>query len=448
MKYFLSLFLSLNVAVCVSAQFVHKIKADSVLITNDSCNAELNLENSTKHINGFLYNKGNGRTEFKKGLVKINDSLYIIGGDTLNTRSNISFGSSGQIPYTNGSANNFSYSSGLTCNGNTLTIGSSSSPSIVPSHTIRFSTPHDVQSRVESPNGTAYLSLSENSAQAKLYYSNNYFLAKPNSVSFYSAGTEKGNFKNTEFVVNDFGLNYNTRMESDNNENLFFLDGANDVIGLGSNTPHASALLSVNSTTKGFLPSRMTASQRTSISSPADGLVVYDTDSNRVMINRNDAWRGLKYTDDSPATTIQNLFTTSQFDMESDDDLTGITGLSATVASSGIYRFEIRLHVSPDNTGGQKFDLGGGSATATSVIYEAVIYNNDDARSVDVANRITSLTASFAPAGSGITSSHITMIVIITVNSGGTLVPRFAQQTESGTSSILAGSTFTVTKIN
>ncbi len=66
-----------------SSQFVHKIKADSVLITNDSCNAELNLENSTKHINGFLYNKGHGRTEFRKGLVKINDSLYIIGGDTL-----------------------------------------------------------------------------------------------------------------------------------------------------------------------------------------------------------------------------------------------------------------------------------------------------------------------------------------------------------------------------
>jgi hypothetical protein len=66
-----------------SAQFIYKIKADSVLITNDSCNAELNLENSTRAILGFLFNKGNGRTEFKKGLYKLNDSTFIIGADTL-----------------------------------------------------------------------------------------------------------------------------------------------------------------------------------------------------------------------------------------------------------------------------------------------------------------------------------------------------------------------------
>ncbi|MFC0773047.1 hypothetical protein [Terrimonas alba] len=65
------------------SQYIHKIKADSVLITNDSCNAELNLENSTKHILGFLYNKGNGRTEFRKSMIKVNDSVYVFGGDTL-----------------------------------------------------------------------------------------------------------------------------------------------------------------------------------------------------------------------------------------------------------------------------------------------------------------------------------------------------------------------------
>jgi hypothetical protein len=55
-----------------------------VLITNDSCTAELNLESSTKHIKGFLYNYGNGRTRFQKGLIKINDSLYVSGNDTIN----------------------------------------------------------------------------------------------------------------------------------------------------------------------------------------------------------------------------------------------------------------------------------------------------------------------------------------------------------------------------
>ncbi|MCG2613741.1 hypothetical protein LZZ85_05595 [Terrimonas sp. NA20] len=68
------------------AQFTYKIKADSVKITNDSCTAELILENSTKSVNGFLYNKGNGRTEFRKGLIKLNDTSYIIGADTLRFR--------------------------------------------------------------------------------------------------------------------------------------------------------------------------------------------------------------------------------------------------------------------------------------------------------------------------------------------------------------------------
>lgn len=65
-----------------SAQFVYKIKADSVMITRDTCTAELIVENSTKSINGFLYNKGNGRTEFRKA-VRLNDSTIVIGMDTL-----------------------------------------------------------------------------------------------------------------------------------------------------------------------------------------------------------------------------------------------------------------------------------------------------------------------------------------------------------------------------
>jgi hypothetical protein len=66
------------------AQATYKLKADSVKISNDAANAELILENSTKNVSGgFLYNKGNGRTEFRKVMVKINDSTYLFGSDTL-----------------------------------------------------------------------------------------------------------------------------------------------------------------------------------------------------------------------------------------------------------------------------------------------------------------------------------------------------------------------------
>src|SRR6266536_1252709 len=76
-----------------SAQFIYKIKADSVLITNDSCNAELIVENSTKNVCGFLFNKGKGRTEFRSALIKLNDSTYVVGCDTLHLHSGSGGGS-------------------------------------------------------------------------------------------------------------------------------------------------------------------------------------------------------------------------------------------------------------------------------------------------------------------------------------------------------------------
>ena len=49
-------------------------------------------------------------------------------------------------------------------------------------------------------------------------------------------------------------------------------------VGIGTTTPNASAELDVTSTNKGLLPPRMTATQRDAISSPAAGLMVYQSD--------------------------------------------------------------------------------------------------------------------------------------------------------------------------
>ncbi len=59
---------------------------------------------------------------------------------------------------------------------------------------------------------------------------------------------------------------------------LFILNIADAQTGIGTTTPDASAKLDVSSTSKGFLPPRMTSLQRTGISSPASGLMVYQTD--------------------------------------------------------------------------------------------------------------------------------------------------------------------------
>lgn len=57
------------------------------------------------------------------------------------------------------------------------------------------------------------------------------------------------------------------------NANLLFAQ-----IGIGTDTPDASSILEVESTTKGFLPPRMSKMQMEAIVSPIEGLVMYCTD--------------------------------------------------------------------------------------------------------------------------------------------------------------------------
>ena len=60
----------------------------------------------------------------------------------------------------------------------------------------------------------------------------------------------------------------------------FAIKGSTDNVGIGTVTPVASAKLEVVSTTQGFLPPRMTAKQASAIASPAQGLMLFVTDTN------------------------------------------------------------------------------------------------------------------------------------------------------------------------
>lgn len=57
--------------------------------------------------------------------------------------------------------------------------------------------------------------------------------------------------------------------------------------------PVASAILDIRSTTRGFLPPRMTTTQKNAIATPAAGLVVYDTTTNKLCCYNGSTWNDL-----------------------------------------------------------------------------------------------------------------------------------------------------------
>ena len=72
---------------------------------------------------------------------------------------------------------------------------------------------------------------------------------------------------------------------------VFSMDQSQSAIGMGVAIPEASAVVEVASTTKGFLFPRMIEDQRIAISSPATGLMVYQTDGDEgVYIFKSFGW--------------------------------------------------------------------------------------------------------------------------------------------------------------
>jgi hypothetical protein len=62
-------------------------------------------------------------------------------------------------------------------------------------------------------------------------------------------------------------------------------------VGIGTNMPDNSAILDITSTAKGVLFPRMTTGQRNLISSPATGLVIYNSTTNCVEFYNSSAWQ-------------------------------------------------------------------------------------------------------------------------------------------------------------
>ena len=79
-----------------------------------------------------------------------------------------------------------------------------------------------------------------------------------------------------------------TRWKSQSQADM--INVANNFVGIMETSVISSAVLSVASTTRGFLPPRMTTTQKNAITTPAAGLVVYDTTLGKLCVRTAAAW--------------------------------------------------------------------------------------------------------------------------------------------------------------
>lgn len=77
-------------------------------------------------------------------------------------------------------------------------------------------------------------------------------------------------------------------------------------VSLGATSPAATAILDLTSTTKGFLAPRMTTAQRNAISSPATGIVLYNTSNNVYEFKDSERWQRIN----THTSRVPGLFST------------------------------------------------------------------------------------------------------------------------------------------
>jgi len=115
-----------------------------------------------------------------------------------------------------------------------------------------------------------------------------------------SAGTEALRVKDdlsSNFAGNINGVNINAtaniQFQTTLYGNNFFSQNTGKTTIGAQAAADASAMLDVRSTTMGFLPPRMTTTQKNAIASPAAGLVLYDSTTNKLQCYNGSSWNDL-----------------------------------------------------------------------------------------------------------------------------------------------------------
>jgi len=146
------------------------------------------------------------------------------------------------------------------------------------------------------------------------------------------------------------------RVDGNQTKMVIEKDGA---VGIGTTNPDVTAILDLNSTTKGFLPPRMTTTQRDAISSPLAGLEIHNTTIDKSEVFIGTSWK-VVLTEDLGTFTAQEVFASinvrffGEFGVPQDqgwtDTATGIATIDLQDQTVfGVLKQVVRHN---DNTGG------------------------------------------------------------------------------------------------
>jgi len=111
-----------------------------------------------------------------------------------------------------------------------------------------------------------------------------YFYANNGSTQYATITASATEFRLSSVpaaAVQTFYTNSTERMRIDSSGN----------VGIGTSSPNASAILDAQSTTKGVRFPNMTTTQKNAVSSPAAGLVVFDTTLSKLCVYSGAAWQ-------------------------------------------------------------------------------------------------------------------------------------------------------------
>jgi len=121
-------------------------------------------------------------------------------------------------------------------------------------------------------------------------------------------------------------------------------------IGMGTTNPHPSSILDVESTTKGFLPPRMTTNQRNMINQGLfeEGLTIYNETENCINVWNNSDWISLCGGDNNQSSS--SISSQGYFLKADNPSLSGAFGQSIAISDDGNV-IAIGSYLESDNSG-------------------------------------------------------------------------------------------------